>query len=69
MEIVIAIFSWIVTILGPLLLLSVPASLVLEKAKKDWVGSKAQKVYKTVQLAVLGVTLLSLMITIVLMLM
>lgn len=67
MEIALAVFSWIVTILGPLLLLSVPVDLVVRLAKKDWKGSKAQKVYRTVQLVCLGVCVLSLMIAIVLM--
>lgn len=68
MDIALAIFSWIVTILGPLVILSVPASLVVEKLKKDWKGSKGQKIYKTVQMVAFGVTVLCLMIAIVLML-
>lgn len=67
MEIALAIFSWTLTILGGILILSVPTSFVIEKVKKDWKGSKAEKIYKYVQYGLLGVVLLSLMITIVLM--
>ena len=67
MEIVLAVFSWIVTILLPLLILSVPTNLIIEKVKKDWKNSEGQKWYKRIQLIGLGVFVLCLMITIVLM--
>lgn len=67
MEIALAIVSWITTILLPLLILSVPTDLIVSKVKKDWANSKEQKIYKTVQLAVLGVWCLALMMTVVLM--
>ena len=67
MEIAIAVLSWIVTILLPLLIVSVPVELIVSKVKKDWKNSKGQKWYKRVQLIVLGVFLLCLMIVIVLM--
>lgn len=68
MEIVLAIFSWIVTILLPVLILSVPTDLIISKVKDGWKNSKGQKTYRTVQFAVLGVWILALMITVVLML-
>lgn len=67
MEIAIAVFSWIVTIVLPLLILSVPVELIIGKVKKDWKGSNAQKWYKRGQLIGLGVFILCLMIAIILM--
>lgn len=67
MEVVLAIVSWVATILLPLLILSVPTDLILSKVKKDWEKSKEQSVYKTVQLVTLGVFCVALMMTIVLM--
>ncbi|NWG72712.1 MAG: hypothetical protein HXY23_14065 [Parvularculaceae bacterium] len=67
MEIVLAVVSWIATILLPLLILSVPTDLILSKVKKDWPNSKEQSIYKTVQLVTLGVFCLALMMTVVLM--
>lgn len=67
MEIVLAVVSWIATILLPLLILSVPTDLILSKVKKDWSNSKEQSIYKTVQLVTLGVFCLALMMTVVLM--
>jgi len=67
MEIVLAVFSWIVTILLPLLILSVPVDLIVSKVKKDWKGSKAQKWYRRVQLVCLGLFVLSLLVAVVLM--
>jgi hypothetical protein len=69
MEAVIAILSWVVTILLPLLILSVPTSLVLSKVKDGWKGSKAEKLYKNIQLGALGLWILSTMIVIIIMLM
>lgn len=67
MEIAIAVFSWIVTILGPLTILSVPVDLVVGLVKKDWKGSKERSIYQKVQMACFGVAALCLMIAIVLM--
>lgn len=67
MEIAIAVLSWIVTILLPLLILSMPVQVAIGHFKKDWKDSKGEKWYKRVQLIGLGVFALCLMIVIVLM--
>ena len=67
MDITLAIFSWAVTILFPLVILSIPVSLVLEKAKKGWKDSKAERIYKLSQKVALGVTVICLLIALVLM--
>lgn len=68
MEIVIAVLSWVVPILIGLLVASVPASLILEKVKKDWKGSKGAKIYSIVQASSIVVWIIALGILLVLIL-
>jgi hypothetical protein len=63
MEIALAVFSWIFSIAFVLGILSVPVSLVLEKTVKGWKGSKGEKIYRYVQYGVLGLALVTLVVT------
>jgi len=67
MEIAVAIFSWLLTILGAILILSAPIELLIKKTRLDWNKSNEQKIYKRVQGALLGVVILILLVTVVLM--
>lgn len=64
MEILLAIFSWAVTISLPLLLLSIPIEGVVNFLVKDWKGSKTRDVYQKIQFGLLGLFLVSLILTI-----
>jgi hypothetical protein len=68
MDLVIAILSWVVTVMFPLLVVSQVVNVILEKVKSDWRQSKEQGVYGKVQLGTLCVSVLCLLVLIVLML-